>query len=141
MRPCLAIPAVAAVLASVPAGAAPRSEHWVATSTTAMAITGDIDLSPTRLSAAGKVIPLKVAADVPAFGTPMGPRPARIMRVLGTGNPRLLRGNTICQPAPRWLALYRGDRGRRLNVAAFTGDAQPAGEGAPGLCATYLYTR
>ncbi len=56
-------------------------ERWTETSRTATAITGDIDLSPTKLVAAGKTFPLTVAADVAAFGTSAGPKSARIMRV------------------------------------------------------------
>lgn len=121
--------------------AAPVTEHWSATSRTATAITGDIDLSPTKLIAAGKTFPLAVAADVEAFGTTGGPKPARIMRVTREVNPVLLRGNTLCSPAARWIALYRTDASKGLTLAAFSGQTQPQGEDDPSLCATYFYTR
>lgn len=123
------------------AGAAPATEHWTAASRTATAITGDIVLSPTKLVAAGKTFPLAVAADVAAFRTSSGPKPARIMRVTREVNPVLLRGNTLCSPAARWIALYRSDAGKGLTLAVFSSQTQPQGEDNPSLCATYYYTR
>ncbi|MBN4096083.1 hypothetical protein [Methylobacterium sp. OT2] len=139
MRPAFAAVLLADLTAA--AVAAPATEHWSATSRTATAITGDIALSPTKLVAAGKTIPLAVAADVGAFGTSGGPKPARIMRVTREINPVLLRGNTLCSPAARWIALYRRDAGKGLTLAVFSGEAQPRGEDDPSLCATYYYTR
>ncbi len=121
--------------------AAPATERWTATSRTATAITGDIDLSPTKLVAAGKTFPLTVAADVAAFGTSAGPKPARIMHVTREVNPVLLRGNALCSPAARWIALYRSDAGKGLTLAVFSGLTQPQGENDPSLCATYFYSR
>lgn len=121
--------------------AAPATEHWSATSKTATAITGDIDLSPTKLVAAGKTFPLSVAADVKAFRASEGPKPARILRVTREVNPILLHGNTFCSPAARWIAVYRSDAGNGLTVAVFSGEMQPQGEDDPSLCATYYYTR
>ncbi|MCJ2023433.1 hypothetical protein [Methylobacterium sp. J-067] len=91
--------------------------------------------------AAGKTFPLTVAADVAAFGTNGGPKPARIMRVTREVNPVLLSGNTLCSPAARWIALYRSDAGKGLTLAVFSGQMQPQGENDPNLCATYYYTR
>lgn len=137
----LAFAAVLLVAVVCHAVAAPATEHWSATSRTATAITGDIDLSPTKLVAAGRIFPLAVAADVEAFGTSGGPKPARIMRVTREFNPILLRGNTLCSPAARWIALYRSNAGKGLTLAVFSGQDQPQGENDPSLCATYFYTR
>ncbi len=133
--------AVLLVVLTASSVAAPVTEHWSATSRTATAITGDIDLSPTKLVAAGKTFPLAIAADVAAFGTSGGPKPARIMRVTREANPVLLRGNTLCSPAARWIALYRSDAGKGLTLAVFSGQSQPQVEDDPSLCATYYYTR
>lgn len=124
------------------AAAAAGVEHWSATSNTAMAITGDITLSPTRLAMAGKSLPLAVAADVPAFGTSLnGPRPARILKVTRPADPKLLNGNTLCGAPARWIAVYRTDAGKSLNMAVFSSVAQPTGEDDKGLCGTFLYSR
>jgi len=132
---------IASLLAACPVLAAPGVERWSATSTTAMAITGDITLSPTRLSAAGKSFPLAIAADDPAFGTTTGPVPARILKVTRPADPVLLRGNRLCGSPVRWIVVYRSDAGRSLNLAAFTGEARPTGESGPSLCGTFLYGR
>ncbi len=126
---------------TVPAIASPASEHWSAASRTATGITGDIDLSPMKLVAAGNTFPLAVVADVQAFETTQGPKPARLLRVIREVNPVLLRGNTLCSPAARWIAAYRSDAGKGLNLAVFSGETQPRGEDDPSLCATYFYTR
>jgi len=138
MRPTFAVALL--VSSTAVSFAAPATEHWSATSRTATAITGDIDLSPTKLVAAGKTFPLAVAADVAAFGTSGGPKPARIMRVTREANPVLLRGNTLCSPAARWIALYRSEAGKGLTLAVFSGLTQLQGENDPSLCATYYYT-
>ncbi|MGA1799097.1 hypothetical protein VH567_09985 [Sphingomonas sp. 4RDLI-65] len=128
----------------LPAAASARAgeERWSATSTTAMAITGDITLSPTRLMAAGKVFPLAVVADVTTFGTARGPQAARLLRITKRVNPVLRNGNRLCGAAPvRWIAVYRSDAGKMLNLAAFSGARQPKGESDAGLCGTFLYAR
>ncbi|AWN49732.1 hypothetical protein DK419_28180 [Methylobacterium terrae] len=130
-----------AMLASIPALAGPGVERWSALSRTAMAITGDIALSPARLVAAGRTFPLSVSADAPAFGTPSGPVPARILKVTKPADPRLLHGNTLCGKPVRWLVAYRRDAGRSLTLAAFSGEAFPAGESGPDLCGTFSYFR
>lgn len=126
---------------TIPAAAAPTTEHWSAASKTATGITGDIELSPTALVAAGKTFPLSVAADVDAFGTDQGPKPARLLHVTRAFNPVLLHGNTLCSPAARWIAVYRSAAGKELTMAVFSGETQPQGEDDPSLCATYFYER
>ncbi|MFH6782892.1 MULTISPECIES: hypothetical protein [Methylobacterium] len=131
----------ASLLAAAPVLAGPGAERWTALSKTAMAITGDISLSPTRLVAAGRIVPLSVAADVPAFATLSGPVPARILKVTPPADPKLLHGNTLCGAPVRWIVAYRKDAGRSLTLAAFSGETLPAGESGSGLCATFSYAR
>lgn len=132
---------LSAILLSAPATAALGVERWTATSTTAIGITGDIALSPTRLVAAGKVFRLAVAADVTNFATNEGPQAARILRVIRPINPVLRNGNKLCGAPVRWIAVYRSDHGKSLNMAAFIGGAQPSGETGSDLCGTFLYSR
>lgn len=132
---------LSAILLSAQATATPGVERWTATSTTAMGITGDIALSPTRLVAAGKAFPLSVAADVTNFGTNQGPQAARILRVTRPINPVLRNGNKLCGAPVRWIAVYRSDHGKSLNMAVFTGGLQPSSETGSDLCGTFLYSR
>jgi hypothetical protein len=134
------IVALSATTAS--ATAATGTERWSATSSTAMAITGDISLSPTRLvMAGGRVLSLTVDSDTKRFTTPTGNQAARLLRVTRPANPTLLNGNTLCGAPVRWIAVYRSNHGRDLNLAAFSGAARPTGEAGPGLCGTFLYSR
>ena len=130
----------ATMLLAGPASAQKGVERWSATSTTAMSITGDIVLSPTRLTAAGRTLPLKVAADVRGFGTDHGPVGARILKVTRPANPVLKNGNRLCTAPVRWVAVWREQTGD-LGMAVFAGTRQPAREDVPGLCGTFLYSR
>lgn len=132
---------LSAILLCAPGMAAPGVERWTAISTTAMGITGDIALSPTRLLAAGKAFSLAVVADVTEFATNEGPQAARILRVTRPINPVLKNGNKLCDAPVRWIAVYRSDHGKNLNMAAFTGARQPNGETGSNLCGTFLYAR
>jgi hypothetical protein len=139
--------AAVALLIPTQGDAKGREERWIAFSTTAMGVTGDILLSPTRLRTAGHDIPLQVAADDPAFGGDDGPVRARILRITRRMDPRLLRGNTLCGVPARWIAvwhlggkLWSGRRGKMLEMAVFTGERQPQSVNDAGLCATYSYT-
>lgn len=134
--------AIIVALSAITVSAAPATERWSATSSTAMAITGDISLSPTRLvMAGGKVLPLKVDSNPKRFTTPDGNQAARLLRVTRPANPTLLNGNTLCGTPVRWIAVYRSTTGRDLNLAAFSSTARPTGEVGPGLCGTFLYSR
>ena len=132
-----------ALLLALPtaAYAAPGDEHWVATSTTAMGITGDIVLSPSSLAMArGVTLPLRVAADVPAFQTGVGAKAARILAVTRPANPAVLNGNRLCDAPVTWVVVWRMPRAG-LGLAMFSGDRQPSGEQAGGLCGDYFYER
>lgn len=121
--------------------AAPGVEKWRAYSNTAMSITGDILLSPTSLVAAGKVFPLRVAADVPNFAGDDGRTTARVLAVTRPVNPKLLHGNTLCGSKPvRWIAVWRRDRST-LELDAYDGERQPTKSDDAGFCASYGYMR
>jgi hypothetical protein len=137
-----ALLAIVAALAIPPAlaDAKARVEHWAAMSTTAMSITGDIDLSPTMLRAAHVTYPLRVAADVPAFKADTGTFPARILAVTKPIKANLRHGNRFCEPSPRWIVVYHPDPGT-LGMAVFSGSTKPTDIDSPGLCGTYSYSR
>ena len=140
MRTIIAATALATLL-SVPALAEPGAEHWIAVSNTAMGITGDIVLSPKRLTMAGKTLPLQVAADVPDFGTDDGTVAARILRVTEPSDPVLLHGNRLCRA--QWIVVWHEHKFGQTNLEmdVFSSDARPSGENSPGLCGTYMYSK
>jgi hypothetical protein len=117
-------------------------ERWIAQSTTATAITGDIQLSPRRLRMAGVNLPLRVAAENPRFESHRGPVGARILAVTKPSNPRLLNGNTFgCRKPVRWIAVYQFDKGKQLGLLVFDEQRLPTAENGPGFCASYFYVR
>jgi len=141
MRTLASLAAITLLVPAATVAAPPRTERWSATSSTAMGITGDITLSPTVLTAAGKRFPLAVAEDVKDFGSDTGPQAARILRVTSPINPVLKNGNKLCTGQVRWIAVYRSDSGKSLNLSAFSGTNQPTSETGPDVCGTFLYSR
>ncbi len=129
------------------AGAAPAKpvgeERWVALSKTALSITGDIRLSPTRLKTARAAYPLAVAADIRAFGADDRPVAARVLRVTRPSNPVLLNTNRLCgRGLVRWVVVWRQPDDRTMLVmAAFSDRGMPKSIRAPGFCGTYHYSR
>ncbi len=118
--------------------AKPSSGAYVATSKTAMSITGDIDVSSERLTMArGILLPLKMVAKVGRFNTDLGNEPARIFRVTRLMNPVLLNNNRLCTAAVSWIVVWQMPAGG-LGMAAFSG-AKPHSEDSPGLCGTFYY--
>jgi hypothetical protein len=94
------------LLGGTAASARSGEEEWGALSTTAIAITGDIVLSPTRMRTAGAIFPLKLAADLSRFRTSAGVVGARVLQITRPMNPVLLNGNTLCgRKPPRWIAV------------------------------------
>lgn len=135
---------VFAALISTSALAESGVERWTAVSKTAMAITGDIVLSPQRLTMAGKTLPLAVAADIPAFRTSGGTSAARVLRVTKPADPVLRNRNRICGDAPvRWIVVWREHAfgGTNLDIAAFSSVQRPSGEDDAGLCGTFMYSK
>ena len=135
----------AALLAccSVQSFAKGGEERWTAYSRTAVAITGDILLSPTRLRAAGVDLPLKVMADVPDFQNDLDQRvAARVLAVTRRMNPKLRNGNTFCGDQPiRWIVVWQYDAGKGLGMDMFAGSQMPSSANNVGFCASYFYFR
>jgi hypothetical protein len=134
----LTLAGLASVAHAKPAG----EERWRAASTTAISITGDIRLSPTRLIAAGQVIPIAVAADLPAYSSINGTFPARVLKVVKPRKVILKNGNDFgCEAPIRWIVVFRqGDR-NSLGMEVFEGTALPSSSDDDGFCGNYGYYR
>jgi hypothetical protein len=131
-----------ALLATMAQAKPAGEERWRAASTTALSITGDIRLSPTRLVAAGQTIPLTVAADLPAYRSITGTYPARVLKVTSQRRYKLLRGNEFGCGAPvRWIVVFRQGSPRQLGMEVFEGPHMPESSQDAGLCASYSYVR
>jgi hypothetical protein len=117
-------------------------EHWTALSKTAVSITGDILLSPTRLTVDHHDFPLRAAADLPRYGAFSGNVPARVLRVTRRMDPELLNGNKLgCRGPIAWVVVYRLQHGTMLGMDVFDGPESPTTDADPGMCGTYTYAR
>jgi hypothetical protein len=133
-------------------------ELWIAQSTTAYSITGDIRLSPTRLRMAGVNVPLRVAADLPNYRASEDKLvPARVLEVTDPRDFKLVSGNRFgCGKPIRWIVVWRFDGGKQLGMDTYEGAIKPQSERrplitsdtllpyreqGPGFCASYYYVR
>jgi hypothetical protein len=110
-------------------------------STTSVSITGPITLTPTSLTAQGATFPLRVAANVKAFHSDDGARPARVFAVTQPTNPPLLNGNRLCGPdSATWLVVVDRAPGQ-LELIAATGPTPPKREESASVCGIYYYDK
>ena len=137
--------AIAALLLACSPGAAALKkgeERWVASSRTAMGITGDLLLSQPRLVAAGRAYPLRVATDLAGYGSELGRVAAPVLEVTRPLDPPLQRGNHHgCGKPIRWIVVWRQDGGKGLGMETFSSAAMPRSAKSPGFCASYFYMR
>ena len=114
-------------------------------SETAMAITGPVILSTTKMVfETGKFIDLEMLHSQTSGGWgASGDVPvAQVFRVLGNPGP-LRRGNMLCgdQPVTYMAAWNEENSGfETLGIAMFTGLDVPTGVAAQGICATYFFS-
>jgi hypothetical protein len=120
----------------------PEPEKWIATSNTALSITGDIVLDDYRLTFAdGKSLelePYEMARDGDWSGSGES-LAGDVYKIEPPSNPKLKRGNSFCdQPATYVVIWMPGEDELTLNV--YSGGAAPTGTAkADALCATYSY--
>ena len=140
------------VLAGSLAGAAQDKGYWRAASSNAEAITGDLEVSGSKvtinLSAytiadIRKLTPVEVAA---AFDADVnGVRGGELYRLRVPADKRFLHHNTLCgSDDTQWLATYV--EGNTLQVVFFSGDDMPvftpdALANSSSLCGAYTYVR
>jgi hypothetical protein len=105
-------------------------QHWIANSTTAMSITGNVTFSSTQMFFEnGRSISLTQIRKTAQY---------TLYRVSATHNPSLLRGNTLCGPKlPGFLAVSRN--GKSVTASFFWAGIPPSNLNASSLCATYAY--
>ncbi len=118
-------------------------EHWIATSTTAMSITGDIMLFDDRMVfSTGASLPIKKINNI-AFTDDIGALgPATVYQISTPADPVLLRGNRICGKAIDYVVIWRpkpsspGQAAERA-FAAYSGAAP--GPTTDKACGTFRY--
>lgn len=136
---------------SIPSAAQDRGV-WRAASSTAGAITGDIDISGAKLTISftsfplaqiRKLTPAEVSAvfDADTSASPAG----SLYRLNISGTKRFLHHNTLCGTEDtQWMATYAD--GKTLQVAFFSGSDMPkltfdAIQNSTNLCGTFTYMR
>ena len=125
-----------ALFLSSPAVASDMTGKWVAASTTAMSITGDIEISADRIIFdTGASLDLRPVAGVDHLFT-LDP---------ATDNPVLLNGNYLCgsNTPPKYIAFAQD--GTSMFLLAFDGPDEPKLSPDPldqdGICASFTYER
>jgi hypothetical protein len=130
-------------------------QAWMATSTTAMSITGDIVLRPHKITMVGKSFRISLVREISGrrlrdiakiVDSPRLPSSARLYRTVISRRSRLVNGNTICGPDEDAKWMLTATHGDDLSLAFFSGEAEPnldyrAVEVGHYLCATFGYQR
>ena len=124
------------------------TEHWTASSTTAMSITGNVIFTPSHMTFSnGKFIVIRYLGARP-IGSPYGTGPARqlvqLYRIASQAPLRLLRGNALCAKPATFLTFFHSPDAAiptmTLVVAGFyTGTQPPLRGNAATLCAAFTY--
>jgi len=138
---CKAVIAAALILGTaLPAASA---ERWTATSTTAIAITGDIEIAgDTLIFGNGARLPLTPLGDRQGRWSPVGKvTSGKVYKLTPPSDPTLLNSNQLCgMPEPVTYIVLAQSSPRSLSLTAFTGANPPQGFG-DNSCAAYFYER
>lgn len=130
--------AVLAALFVLATGGSSPAESLEAVSTTAMGITGDIDLDDSGIifeNGARLAFSRTPAEEIAVEGRA---RPASVYEVAKPSNPELNGGNTLCgDGAVTYLATWPDDDGEIVWLAAFTSREAPVS--TDDLCASFTY--
>jgi hypothetical protein len=128
-------------------------QKWVAASTTALSITGDVTLTPHKIVMSHKEFPLTPAREIDKqrlydvgqildYG--QAPPSARLYKTRISGRSHLVNGNTICGPNEdaRWVLVVESND--NLSLAFFSGESEPnldyhVVRVSYYLCGTYSY--
>lgn len=126
-----------AVIVAVLAVAPVRAESYEALSTTAMGITGDIELDDSGIifeNGEGFEFSRLSADEIVVDGVR---RAASVYEIAEPANPELNGGNTLCDGNVTYLANWLDDDGETDWIAAFTTQDVPAS--TEELCASFTY--
>ena len=135
----------AAILAvSLASRAHAASQHWIAISNTAMAITGDVQFNPPELIFANHAwLSLNLIGNASGltWADAMQDQPVQVLGIDGKHNPRLLNGNYLCGAniAPTFISIL--EHGGAVYLTVFKGEAPPtAKDFAARICAGFAYS-
>ena len=121
-------------------------QRWTATSSTALAITGDLAFTPKTIAfAGGRNIAIRylksVSGHVSFVGEVHGDSRAALYRVTSSADPTLRSGDRFCGQRPTFISLMRARSasGTVVFVSVYSGATEPSGRPSDRLCAGYTY--
>jgi hypothetical protein len=132
---------------SLPAVAQPL-EKWMATSTNALSITGNVSFSAERITFFnGRSLALSSPVQVASFMVSDKPVEATLYRVVKPRAVKLKNGNYLCgsaeKPKVTFIAVWKSaalpDEMAARTMQAFSSKEQPVSAEAPGRCGIYHY--
>jgi hypothetical protein len=137
----MALVGVACVAAAFAPRVSAAEERWEATSRTAMAITGNVTFSPTKVTFQnGKSLSLEAAGNLADLDTGGTRGPAVVYRVIHPENPVLLNGNTLCgKPATYIAVISAPQRGGRPVRSMEVSYGPPARAISDSTCGVFNY--
>jgi len=121
--------------------------RWVATSTTALSVTGDTRFTPSTLSFSGgrqlSIAFLKnVSGRVSFVGDSHAKDHATLYRVLSPTDVLLRNHNALCGQKPTYVSvmMVREPSGGMAYLTVYGGKAEPTGAASDKICAGYAYS-
>jgi len=125
---------------------APGPQPWIAVSTTALSITGNVRFAPASISfGAGGRLATRYLRDVSGAVSVLGPAAgdthASLYRVLSRADLRLRSGNRLCGATPAYLSVLRTRSGSASDIilTVYSGASPPTGALSDKVCASYTY--
>lgn len=117
-----------------------QKETWIASSTSAIAITGDITIQPEKLTFQnGAAIDIAFVEEREGNWSMIAFGPGKIFQVPAGSNPVLLNDNVLCGPPVTHIVLSKlGADG--LSLSVYSSETLPTSFGDGG-CAVYNYSR
>lgn len=143
---CICAGVAATANPALPSGIGPQ--RWIAVSTTATSITGDVRFTPqaltfstgTRLSIA---YVKRVGGAVGFVSDSSRNASGSLFRVVSAADPELIAGNRFCGRKPTFITIrYARSRTQPdVFLSVYSGSAAPRGQPGDSLCAGYAYAR
>jgi hypothetical protein len=123
------------------------SERWIATSNTAMSITGDARYKPTSIGfSTGRILSIAYVKDVSGRVSFVGESHAKdfakLYRVLTPHDLLLRNNNSFCGAKPTYITVMvvREGSGAAAYLTVYSGAAEPTGAKSDKICAGYAYS-
>jgi len=134
----------AGILIAGPSFGRAVTERWLATSRTALAITGDVTFTGTRIGFQnGQSLTLIPLGQQPAFVVDDERVAAALYQVTPPADPVMAHGNHFCGTPITFIAVWHpkpiGADVSPRSLVVFSGATKPTGASGPGFCGSFSY--